>query len=131
MRYLKEIRLLNLDLPSDSLLNDDLQFFSNCLGMFNKRDKEKSCFRIFVHLLEENESLSSDQLAEHSNLSRATVIHHLSKLIDSGLVTRKNNAYLLRFDKLEDLVEEIEKDVALTFQKLKSMSRKIDEEMDR
>jgi len=131
MKHVKEIRILNLDVPSGSLLNDDLQFFSSCLGMFGKRDREKSCFRIFVHLLRENDSLSSEELAQMSNLSRATVIHHASRLIDSGLVKKRGNAYLLRFRKLEDLTREIEKDVSSTFKRLRMMSRKIDEELGR
>ena len=127
MEYLKEIRILNVDFSRGRALNEELQTFSNCLGMFNKRDKEKSCFRIFVHLLEEKGYLSSEQLAKRSNLSRATVIHHVSRLIDSGLVMKKERGYFLRFDSLENLTKEIEKDVRLTFKKLREMSKRIDE----
>ena len=130
MEYLREIRILNLKPSRGQALNEELQWFSNCLGMFNKRDKEKSCFRIFIHLLEEKGSLPSEQLAQRSNLSRATVIHHASRLIDSGLVTKKENCYLLRFNSLEDLTKEIEKDVSSTFKKLREISRKIDEGME-
>ena len=131
MKNLREIRILHLKTSSNQPLNDDIQLFSNCLGMFNKRDKEKSCFRIFIHLLKEKESLSSEQLAQKSNLSRATVIHHISKLIDSGFVTKKEKYYTLKFGSLEDLTKEIEKDVSATFQKLKQISRRIDQELNR
>ena len=130
MEYLKEIRILNLKPLREQPLNEEIQWFSNCLGMFNKRDKEKSCFRIFIHLLEEKGSLSSEQLAQRSNLSRATVIHHISRLMDSGLVTKKQSGYFLRFDSLEDLITDIEKEVASTFKRLREISRKIDEEME-
>lgn len=129
MDYFKEIRILNLKPVKKQPLNDDIQWFSNCLGMFNKRDKEKSCFRIFIHLLKEGGSLSSEQLAQRSNLSRATVIHHASRLMDSGLVIRKENSYILRFNNLEDLTREIEKDVYSTFKRLREVSKKIDEEL--
>ena len=129
MEYLKEIRILNVDFSRGRALNEELQAFSNCLGMFNKRDKEKSCFRIFVHLLEEKGYLSSEQLAKRSNLSRATVIHHVTRLIDSGLVMKKEQGYFLRFNSLEDLTKEIEKDVYSTFKKLREMSKRIDEEL--
>ncbi|MCK5321251.1 winged helix-turn-helix transcriptional regulator [Candidatus Pacearchaeota archaeon] len=130
MEYLKEIRILNLEPSDEQPLNEEIQWFSNCLGMFNKRDKEKSCFRIFIHLLEERGYLSSEQLAKRSNLSRATVIHHASRLIDSGLVMKKEQGYFLRFDSLEDLTKEIEKDVSLTFKRLRKISKKIDEELE-
>ena len=129
MEYLKEIRILNLEPSSEQPLNEEIQWFSNCLGMFNKRDKEKSCFRIFIHLLKERDYLSSEQLAKRSNLSRATVIHHIGRLIDSGMVMKKEKGYFLRFDSLENLTKEIEKDVCSTFQRLKRISRKIDEEL--
>lgn len=130
MEYLREIRILNLKPSREHALNDELQWFSNCLGMFNKRDKEKSCFRIFIHLLKEKGSLSSEQLAKRSNLSRATVIHHTAKLMDSGLVIRKENSYILRFNNLEDITKEIEKDVSSTFKRLREISKKIDEGME-
>ena len=129
MKYLKEIRILNVDFSGRRALNEEIQEFSNCLGMFGKRDKEKSCFRIFVHLLKDRDCLSSEQLAKRSNLSRATVIHHVSRLMDSGLVTKREKGYFLRFDSLEDLTREIEKDVCSTFKKLREMSKRIDEGM--
>ena len=129
MEYLKEIRILSVDFSGGRALNEELQAFSSCLGMFNKRDKESSCFRIFVHLLKERDYLSSEQLAQRSNLSRATVIHHISRLIDSGLVMKKEKGYFLRFNSLEDLTKEIEKEVCSTFKKLREMSKRIDEEM--
>ena len=131
MKRVKEIRIINSKALPDRELNEELQFFSSCLGMFGKRDKEKSCFRIFVHLLRENDSLSSEELAQMSNLSRATVIHHASRLIDSGLVEKRDNVYFLRFRRLEDLTRDIERDVSSTFKKLKEMAREIDKEMGR
>lgn len=129
MEYLKEIRILKVEFSNKRILNEDLQAFSNCLGLFGKRDKEKSCFRIFVHLLEERGYLSSEQLAKRSNLSRATVIHHVGRLIDSGLVMKKEKGYFLRFDSLEDLMKDVEKDVFSTFKNLREMSKRIDKEI--
>ncbi len=40
MEYLKEIRIVNLKPIKKQPLNEEIQWFSNCLGMFNKRDKE-------------------------------------------------------------------------------------------
>jgi len=129
MGSFKEITIINSEISFDENLNEKLQSFSNCLGMFNKRDKEKSCFRIFVHLLKEKDSLSSEQLAKRSNLSRATIIHHLSKLIDSDLVIKKDKGYALRFNNLENLTNRIEENIFLTFKNLKKVSKEIDEKL--
>ena len=98
--------------------------------MFNKRDKEKSCFRIFINLLKEKEPISSDEIAERSRLSRATVIHHITKLRDSGIVIKEERGYILKERSLEKLTNEIEKDVFQTLERLKEMSRQIDQELE-
>jgi len=37
-------------MPSEDI-NAELQWIGHTLGLFNERDKEKSCFRIFIELL--------------------------------------------------------------------------------
>lgn len=129
MTHFKRITIISSEKPKNQDLNQEIQWFSNCLGMFNERDKEKSCFRIFINLLKESKPLSSDQIANMSNLSRATVIHHISRLMDSGLVIVKGNRYSLRVNRLEKLTREIEKDILSTFKRLKEISKEIDEEL--
>jgi len=131
MNYVKRIIIVNSEKPKDLNLNQEIQWFSNCLGMFNKRDKDKSRFRIFINLLKEGDSLSSEQIAQRSNLTRATVIHHLSRLMDSGLIIEKNKKYILRINNLENLTNEIEKDIVSTFKKLREISREIDRDLKR
>ena len=73
--------------------------------------------------------MTSDEIALRSNISRATVIHHLNRLIESGLVIPHNTKYLLRSDNLEDLVDEIKKDMLRALEDIKSMAEDIDEEL--
>ena len=72
--------ILNIEPISESNTNEELHWISQALGLFNERDKEKSCHRIFIELIKakkENQLLNSQDLAEKSHLSRATVLHHL------------------------------------------------------
>lgn len=131
MDYFREITIINLNKLENNELNQDIQWISNCLGMFNKRDKEKSCFRIFINLLKEQNPISSDEIAERSNLSRGTVIHHISKLRDSGIVIKKDKGYTLKTRNFEELIEEIEKDVFNTMRKIKEVSKRIDERLEK
>ncbi|MFH1316643.1 MAG: winged helix-turn-helix domain-containing protein [Candidatus Woesearchaeota archaeon] len=102
MRLIRQkITIINIRKPQIHNINDKLKWFGNSLGLFNLRDKDKSCYRIFIELLKSSRKatpLSSDQLAERLNLSRGTVIHHLSKLMESGIVVHEGNKYLLRVD---------------------------------
>lgn len=131
MDYFKEITIINSKKLENNELNQEIQWISNCLGMFNKRDKEKSCFRIFINLLKEQNPISSDEIAERSNLSRGTVIHHISKLRDSGIVIKKDKGYTLKTKNFEELIEEIEKDVFNTMKKIKEVSKRIDERLEK
>ena len=68
-------------------VNQELQWIGNSLGLFNLRDKDSSCFRVFITLVKrakQNTPISSDDVAERLRLSRGTVVHHLNKLIESG-----------------------------------------------
>ncbi len=130
MDNFKEITIIDLVDETECELNEKIKSFSNSLGMFNKRDKEKSCFRIFVNLLKAKNPISSDEIAERSRLSRATVIHHITKLRDSGIVIKKQTGYTLKTRSLEELTNEIEKDIFQTLERLKKISRQIDRELE-
>jgi len=126
------IKIIKVRKPSNKDVNSDLQWFSESLGLFGDRDKEKSCFRVFIELLKasrQKKYLSSDEIAFRSHLSRATVVHHLNKLKMTGIVLSAQNRYFLRVDNLETLVEEIKKDINRIFLDLDSMAKEIDEEL--
>lgn len=115
--------------PEVENVNSDLQWFCNTLGMFNLRDKEKSCFRLFIELLKAakaKKSMSSDELAESLNLTRSTVIHHLNSLIASGLVISKDGKYFMRVSNLKELTKLVKDDVVNVFNDLENMADKLD-----
>lgn len=113
-------------------MNDELQYLGGCLGLFNLRDKDKSRFRIFIALLKAlkaGEGMSSDDLADHLGLTRATVIHHLRNLMDAGIVEEMRGKYQLRVDNLEELLELVRRDIDRTISELKEVARNIDKEL--
>ncbi|MBS3174974.1 ArsR family transcriptional regulator [Candidatus Woesearchaeota archaeon] len=126
------ITIIKIKKPSQKEVNRDLQWFSESFGLFGERDKEKSCFRVFIELLKAarfGRPLTSDQIAFKSHLTRATVIHHLNKLNQSGLVLKQKNLYILRAENLENVTLEIKKDLLGMFQDLEDMARELDEEL--
>ena len=95
-------------------VNEELQWIGNSLGLFNKRDKDSSCFRVFITLVrkaKQNEHLSSDIIAGRLNLTRGTVVHHLTKLINAGIVMRERKGYILREDSLQEIIKDIQRDM--------------------
>ena|SRR3989344_6949074 len=114
--------------PKGSDLNQDIQIISQSLGLFTKRDKEKSCFRVFVEILK-SMGVTAEEVTLNTNLTRATVIHHLNYLIKSDLVIKKNHKYFLRSKNLEELISQINRDVDETLDDLKKIARNIDSEL--
>ncbi len=129
IRFHQKITIINTRQPSVDNINQKLQWFGNSLGLFNLRDKDKSCFRLFIELIKTTKNkqpLSSDELAIRLGLSRGTVVHHLNKLIESGIVTHYKNRYILRVDNLESLIDEVEKDIKRSLENLRNIAKDID-----
>lgn len=123
------ITIVNVRKPARSL-NDELQWLGSSLGLFGLRDKDRSCFRVFIELLKAAKTdnpLSSDEIAQRLRLTRGTVIHHINRLIEAGIVIYGKNGYLLRVNKLETLIDEIKKDAERSFEDMKRVAKELDQ----
>lgn len=126
---IKRITIIQTSKPVKHDLNQELQWFAHTLGLFGERDKDKSCFRLFLELLKaikEQKSLSSDELAEKTRLSRGTVVHHLNELMRKGVVIPSGKKYVLREENLHSLIEDIKKDFDRMFKELEKSAEMID-----
>ena len=113
-------------------VNDELQWLGNSLGLFNLRDKDSSCFRVFITLVKrakQNTPITSDDVAGRLRLSRGTVVHHLNKLMDSGIVVKEKQGYLLRESNLQDIINDLQKDMEGVFSQLKNVAKEIDNKL--
>lgn len=131
--HVRRITIVNIRRPKNQSLNDELQWFGSALGLLGERDKDRSCFRIFIELikaLKESGSLSSDELGDRLGLSRATVVHHLNTLMERGIIVRQGNRYIMRGHQLTLLVEDIRKDVDRAFEELKKTAEELDKVLD-
>ncbi len=125
----RRITIIRYNKPTKKDLNEELKFLGDSLGLFGERDKEKSCFRIFIELLKSTRKslgLSSDEIAAKTKLSRGTVVHHLNRMVEAGLVAADKNRYFLRAGNLKNLIIEIQKDADRTFEDLKETASEID-----
>lgn len=134
MRFVSQrITIINIRKPAERNINQELQWIGTSLGLFNLRDKDKSQFRIFLELLKsakQRKPLTSDEIAEKLSLSRGTVVHHINKLMEAGLVVHEGNTYFLRVNNLSELIEEIEKDLKRTLEDLREAARSIDSKLN-
>lgn len=128
----QKITIIRVRRPVQKNVNEKLQWFGNSLGLFGLRDKDKSCFRVFIELLKnaKHRPISSDEIAFRTKLTRGTVVHHLNKLIDAGIVLHEKDGYMLRVASLEAVVEEVQKDFNRTCDDLRKIAREIDGELE-
>lgn len=128
----QRITIVNIRKPAEHNVNEELQWFGTSLGLFNLRDRDKSTFRVFIELLKSakaNTPITSDELASRLSLTRGTIIHHINKLMESGIVIHEGNRYILRVDTLKSLIDEMEKDLKRACEDLKEVAKEIDERL--
>ncbi len=125
IRFNKEPEMINID--------QELQWLGTSLGLFSLRDKDRSCYRVFIALLKAlkaGEGLTSDEIAFQLGLTRGTVVHHLNNLLSAGLIIDKNGRYLMRDKTMKKILEDMKSDVAKTYDNLIKVAEKIDEKLD-
>ena len=128
----QRITIIRISRPARQNVNDELKWLGHSLGLFSERDKDSSLYRLFVELIKSSKSsrpMTSDELARRLDLTRGTVVHHLNKLLESGIVVEDRNRYALRVANLEVLIDELRKDVRRAMDDLKEIARQIDEEL--
>lgn len=129
---MQRITVIRYRKPTSEELNVQLQWLGNSLGLFSDRDKDRSCFRLFIELVSssrKSESLTSDALAHKLHLTRATIVHHLHKLLDAGLIVKEQNSYFLRDRKLQDVIAEMRSDMDRAYVDLLNVAKEIDERL--
>ncbi|MDP3989589.1 MAG: ArsR family transcriptional regulator [archaeon] len=128
-----KITILKLRRKEEGNINQELQWLGNSLGLFNLRDKDSSCFRVFITLVKNakrERTATSDDIAEQLHLSRGTVVHHLTKLMDTGIVVRIKGGYILREQHLLNIVKDIKVDMENIFRELQEVAKDIDERIN-
>ena len=123
------ITIVNIRKPAKQNLNDELQWLGRSLGLFGERDKDRSCFRIFIQLIKARKTdhgLSSDDLADLLHLSRGTVVHHINRMREMGLIDHKARRYFLRTENLEHLIGELRQDAETALERMKKAAEELD-----
>jgi len=130
---LAEYLILDVKMPAAKDLDSDMEWICKSFGFLESRDKEKTAAKIFKALLEvakEGNGLSSDKLSEKVGLTRGTMVHHLNKFTQSGLVIRREGHYELRGRSLQRTIREIKRDFDRIFENMEQVAESIDKNLD-
>ena len=125
-----QITIKKIDIPAAGSLDDDIAYVCKSFGYFTERDKRRTAGKIFQLLVKEacgtSKGLNSDEIAEHLNLTRGAIVHHLNSFIDTGLIIRSKNTYRLRSQSLQKSIEEIKEDIDRFLVQMLKIANEID-----
>lgn len=102
--------------------------FCQSLRIVEERDVDGTVIRVVKTVLSEARDgpVGGTELAQVSGLKRVTVLHHLRRLEDLGLVQRTDHKYMLRPSCLGDMMEQMRRDTLSMLAETEEIARGID-----
>ena len=129
-KHLARYVITDVRVPTKKDLDTDIEWITRCFGFLETRDVNRTAARIFgalIYAASENGGFTSDELAERGKVTRGAVVHHLNKMMHSGLVIFHGGRYKLREKSLRRTVNEIERDLRRVLEKIEEIASAIDE----
>jgi predicted transcriptional regulator len=118
--------------PQRGDVNLKIQYFGRCMGLFGLRDKDQSCYRLFIELVKsarDGDPISSQELAYKLDLTRGTVVHHLNHLMNAGIVKVSENRYSLKESSLKLVIKSVKLELDEAMENLKQVALELDTEL--
>ncbi len=129
-KALKQFVVRRLKEPTEKQLDKDIEWVCNSFGFMSPRDQDKTAFKILKSLIKatkQDKGMTSEELTKVVEPTIGSVIYHLKKLMNAGIVVKPNSTYELRMNSLLTTIEEIGKDINLTLDNIKNIAKDIDD----
>ncbi len=94
-------------------------------------DKEIYLLKEVIKKSFSDEGVTSKNLTSDLELPRTTIIYHLNRFINSGIVVRRGRKYFLRSEDMASTFEEVQQDMEREFNKLIEYAKKFDKMMEK
>ncbi len=128
MPVVERIVIKQVSRPGKDDVNEIIEWFCEVFDLANKgNDLEPAIFKEIVSNSMKGEGITSRELTSELEMPRSTVIYHLNRFIDTGLVIRKGRKYQLRSEDLASTIEEIQADMFREFGRMISLAQRMDE----
>lgn len=122
---MKFIIIKAVDKPKSDDPDDFIKWFCKVFGLESEFDDKENIEEIllkeFIKAAYYGKGLSSGEISL-SNVPRTTIIYHLNRLIDTGMIVKKGRRYYLRASEFSDVIDEIEYDVNREIMKIKDIA---------
>ncbi len=107
-----------------------LKWFCTTFGLIEnpegKDSVEEQILVRFIYAARQNRNLSVSDLKISPKMPRSTLIYHLNRLVDAGIISKKGHTYKLRANDISRVVEEINYDVSREFMRILDTAKEFD-----
>ncbi|MCX6778042.1 MAG: hypothetical protein NT157_04110 [Candidatus Micrarchaeota archaeon] len=108
---------------------DGIERLCESVGIVAGRDTDRTVTQVFRALIakcNEERGIGASELSLFSGVKRVTVIHHLGRLEQAGIVMKEQHRYYLRHARMEEMVKEMQTDMLRMMGDIRRLAKEID-----
>lgn len=121
----EKVIIRSMSRPSKETVDELVSWFCRSLDL-EDTDMEPKMLKEIIDGSFSDTGVTSKELDKELALPRSTVIYHLNKFIEAGLVVRKKRRYYLRAMSMKGTIEGLQDDILREFQHMLEFADKLD-----
>lgn len=127
MASIEKIVIKSVTKPEKEDIDYLSMWFCKVFDLNNKENEiEPAILKELIIKSASGEGVTSKELNKELSVPRSTVIYHLNRFIDAGLIIRKGTKYYLRSDDLASTIEDIQAEMFREFNRLIGLAQRMD-----
>jgi DNA-binding transcriptional ArsR family regulator len=126
---MEQIAIRFIEKPDQNDAEGIIRWYCDVFGLSNpdaENPIEEQILKSFVEAARDGRGLSSSELDLETKLARSTVIYHLNRFRDAGLIVKRGRKYFLRAAKMEGVIQEIGYDLERELRGLVDNAKRLD-----
>ncbi|MEM0200894.1 MAG: hypothetical protein QXD23_00635 [Candidatus Micrarchaeaceae archaeon] len=127
MAIIEKIVIKSVGRPEKEDIDHLSMWFCEVFDLGNKEDEiEPNILKEIIIKSNLGKGVTSKELNKDLEIPRSTVIYHLNRFIDVGLIIRKGRQYYLRSDDLKSTIEDMQAEMFREFNRVIDFAQRMD-----
>ncbi len=127
MASIERIVIKSISKPQKEDIDHLSMWFCEVFDLGNREDEiEPGILKVMIIRSNSGKGVTSKELNKELDIPRSTVIYHLNRFIDVGLIIRKGRQYYLRSDDLASTIEDIQAEMFREFNRVIDFAQRMD-----
>ncbi len=129
---MEKIEIRAIERPDENDPVKMIRWFCATFGMSGSEEDsiEEQILKDFVFSQRKEDGLASSEIQFDRVVARSTVIYHLNRFIDAGMIVKKGRRYYLRANEMSKVIEEIEYDIEREMKRMIDTAKEFDRMME-